>query len=293
MHASSCNRARSGMNPRAPTVDACTKRIERCTALIDPRTRGMDACMPPLERVDARHPLAHENHGPSNENLGLLHHGGARANAGVACANEKDSATQVRHSTFPSPELQRCNSDLHRSNSTVLACNPIVGACMFFVDACMPGARGVHTRGSTRGRKSWTRPSIWWTLPCRAVVAAPAWCIAATPTLACRCEPCATATRAVARASLTLAHHGATCKSGTVTTTSQASMWIGASGSTRSGRQPPRRPRDLEGPSRPSLPEAISCQTPSAAIAVLFALDGHDQQPCQDEQSRKVCRGSR
>src|SRR5690349_2354720 len=114
--------ARIGMNPRTPAVGACTKRIDTRTTPNDPRTHGVDACTPHLERVDARHPLAHENHGPSNESLGLLHHGGARAKAGVACANEKDAAMQVQHSTFPSLELHRCTSDLHRSNPTVLAC---------------------------------------------------------------------------------------------------------------------------------------------------------------------------
>lgn len=178
---------------------------------VGPCTRRMDTYTHPLERAAARHSLAHENHGPSNENLGPLHHGGASANAGLACANEKDAATKVRHSTFPSLELHRCSSDLHRSNPNLLACNPNLGACMFFVHACMSGVRRGDTRSSTREGKPCARARFWWTRPCPAVVGAPAWCIDATPTFARRCRPCAIATRAVARASLTLARHGETC----------------------------------------------------------------------------------
>lgn len=61
-----------------------------------------------------------------------------------------------------------------------------VHACKVFVDASMPGGRG-----------------------CTSVVHR------CNSDLACRCGPCAIATRAVAHASLTLARHGATCMSGT------------------------------------------------------------------------------
>ncbi len=68
-------------------------------------------------------------------------------------------------------------------------------------------------------------------------------------TFACRCGPCAIATRAVARASLTLARRGAPARAEPAPTTYLASAWIGAGGYTRSRRLGRSKPSHASLPS--------------------------------------------